>query len=1393
MFCRRNSPTQDLNRTLGELEQHLSERERHLSNDGFIGCVEQLLMEIIGLDPLQGDLTPLACRVVKNLGAIEDWGSSLVWSINKLFKQLFPQEREAALASKVRIHTRADGRIEELNLLAAAWLFAKPAHLSNVCHLYYLASEEQCFQSLGDCFSSIADGSAFGGDQELSRRIEALTPLYFRLGPALQTALLQQISDEHKRDLLLLESGQWMRMLEQATKAPEVLRALMPTLLALPKPTLQLLLLDLYPGGANPNRPTLLHFAAGNAEATRLIVELIELAYHTEPIPKVFFEWQVPHYLWLSPHGTPFCEACASGDAAAVYVMLEFYERHSQNPFQDYSQLLEAVFAVQKDEVVLELLVDKIACAPSKFTPDNADCLWVSTAVRKGNIGALKRALARLEPHEVIPVLRSCCGDESVLSYAVRSGNLEMLHTLAEILGSEQMRAELLETSVAYADRHPLTLAASRESTDSLRFLMSFLNPGDVARIQALPCTYYKSLLGQAALQSSREPLELVVGALVAVAPKERAAALLSHDRGGAIFGACPGVSPREKRETLRLLGRLLEGLDPDSRFRILVSGKHYNITPMVGMVQAGLAREFARLLTEEELKAALLEPYQCRSPLAESCASPDPSCFDFILGLMRRYHPHHIGSALLGDLDNTALSNALKMSEAASQLGKILPLLDQLDVVDLAYAFGVFVNELLANSIIGNYLMGRFPELQQRLRFLVMLRGIRGRPVYVVKPWMEGDDELLKFAAAEVPKFFYEPLQKALDRTRQAMLDRVEGADRNARLQVYWQVDQLENWENGRVHICLGALRLADEQLDPLIPLFVALMKLANPELRERTSAFLVETLVHPEPFYAGLTSRLDTISHPKSPRIYLLPLQAMELAGVGRECVEGFHRYVQSNKAFLEEGHPSGQLLLDTLCRLSETRGLTGREKGELLELLASSNTKNRLEKQLRALGQILELDKTADLRSRLASGEDLDLGKMARTAFCECLGFEDRVDLEERLDSLFFSQREPSAVISYASRQARNSRTLSSCGQWVGSVMAGTDRTQRYSGQENPQLKELYKVDPSLKTVLPKLCDSMGVRTVHDLIGYVEAEESFPLSRADLYDKVITDQHLDHKRFPIIIAFLVDGELDVRDCSQEISRRTSQAQKSKGLTQDEKLVAVQELKLQKLLIEMVSAPSSARRMKLLRDAHTCSLRLTKLGRPIGEFAADLNGAVKIVNQPARQTIADYEVSLRDDYLTLFLLGTDVQGSCQRVYGSADLNRALMGYVLNGQDIPIVVRQAGGSKTEARALLRFLVDGKNQRPALFLERTYSNLRDKRVRLAIRAMAMEVASRLNYSLYTKGRDGVLRDVHLTDHGGRAPCSYSDAAGGVVLDYTLWSASCLFDPDSPAAAASSTG
>ena len=187
--------------------------------------------------------------------------------------------------------------------------------------------------------------------------------------------------------------------------------------------------------------------------------------------------------------------------------------------------------------------------------------------------------------------------------------------------------------------------------------------------------------------------------------------------------------------------------------------------------------------------------------------------------------------------------------------------------------------------------------------------------------------------------------------------------------------------------------------------------------------------------------------------------------------------------------------------------------------------------------------------------------------------------------------------------------------------------------------------------------------------------------------------------------------------------------------------------ETKVQRLLYER--AMSLEERLELIDKIESAI-------PPGVEFKADIRALKTLLL--AKKDSQGLRLIDTEDWQDLFLCGTEVLGSCQRIDGDSTLNKGLMGYCLDGKVRMLAVKNATG-KIVARALIKLLKKDDLDEPVLFLERLYP---DEMHRDAIESLAREKASAMGLKLYQFGPG-----LKLESLGNVAGVEYEDGGVGI--------------------------
>ncbi len=187
--------------------------------------------------------------------------------------------------------------------------------------------------------------------------------------------------------------------------------------------------------------------------------------------------------------------------------------------------------------------------------------------------------------------------------------------------------------------------------------------------------------------------------------------------------------------------------------------------------------------------------------------------------------------------------------------------------------------------------------------------------------------------------------------------------------------------------------------------------------------------------------------------------------------------------------------------------------------------------------------------------------------------------------------------------------------------------------------------------------------------------------------------------------------------------------------------------EIQLMKWFLEGISLEEIGKQEALISDMATSLVRY--------EIGNDLLG---LLRKHRKETMI-VQVVETDHWQDLFLCGTEVQGSCQRIDGDSLYNRCLLAYILDGKNRIIAVKDASG-RIQARAILRLLFC--KDKPVLFLEKIYPDPCPGGFQEQILALAKQKARDLGVGLYCQGHGACLESFRSS-----VPFEYVDASSGI--------------------------
>ncbi|MSR85013.1 hypothetical protein EXS71_01050 [Candidatus Uhrbacteria bacterium] len=184
-----------------------------------------------------------------------------------------------------------------------------------------------------------------------------------------------------------------------------------------------------------------------------------------------------------------------------------------------------------------------------------------------------------------------------------------------------------------------------------------------------------------------------------------------------------------------------------------------------------------------------------------------------------------------------------------------------------------------------------------------------------------------------------------------------------------------------------------------------------------------------------------------------------------------------------------------------------------------------------------------------------------------------------------------------------------------------------------------------------------------------------------------------------------------------------------------------------------------------------------LKKAAEDYPDFVRDVGVLEGIANTAANRgkqavLIAGLRVEESEDPDLGLRMGTDVEGSCQNLAGSANLNRNLISYIMDGKIKTLFVRDGQGLMI-ARSIMRVLYDEKKKTPVIHLEQSYHRSGSQVIEYSNRlflALAKTKARALGYPLVLSSRFRVAEKTtpypnDILSYGGPGAVEYVDNLG----------------------------
>lgn len=311
--------------------------------------------------------------------------------------------------------------------------------------------------------------------------------------------------------------------------------------------------------------------------------------------------------------------------------------------------------------------------------------------------------------------------------------------------------------------------------------------------------------------------------------------------------------------------------------------------------------------------------------------------------------------------------------------------------------------------------------------------------------------------------------------------------------------------------------------------------------------------------------------------------------------------------------------------------------------------------------------------------------------------------------------------------------------------------------------------------------------------DGITYQEYRPNFPVF---IRKKIFEHGHID-KAFYLQLKHYLEANTITEKA--RIKDEVFALQKSLEATQDAhvtRMVEYQHAVVQSELIQLLETPipdlpGPKKYIEHLRILSKIQRALSiSIGGERPQFLLDITALMRGLKnnrtQPEECTWSEWVVTDTDDLWSLFMAGTDVEGSCQAIDGDPHLNKCLMAYVMDGKNRLLAI-QDPSKKTVGRCMLRILWDKTQNTPVLFMEEVYPGTLRSDLRSVLEHFAISRAKQLGIPLLSleSTMDSYQYSGSVESLASVAPWEYVDAIYSVADKgvFTIPTAQVLYSPD----------
>lgn len=347
----------------------------------------------------------------------------------------------------------------------------------------------------------------------------------------------------------------------------------------------------------------------------------------------------------------------------------------------------------------------------------------------------------------------------------------------------------------------------------------------------------------------------------------------------------------------------------------------------------------------------------------------------------------------------------------------------------------------------------------------------------------------------------------------------------------------------------------------------------------------------------------------------------------------------------------------------------------------------------------------------------------------------------------EKIFENSRQPGALFSYANTlQTLNEQAvLTSLTDFVLKVLNGTFKDSRYLF-DNPHLAKIENLSPSLVEMWKE----------NDQIYYCKNQESKSYfiykEKENCLISVLVEHPLVklHSNINYLSEYLKSS--DKKSSKSKLSERLKRKVENRKKIDVDQDFEINSLKIQLQAIYLIESKLGEKKKSL-----EAILKFTK---SIHSISKDIDQLLTHLNESLKQEKESLIVHFTDDPIDLLLLGTDVDDSCLHVNGKANLNKGLLGYIMDGKIKALVIKNMDG-KIVSRTLLKLLLEG--DKPVVYQDFYYPKRLSNHEQEALDYAAKEIAKKLNLPLRKITEFNLTSWKPLLSLGSAAPYEYNDA------------------------------